>query len=129
VLNMGKKTKLQLAIKAAQECAKSKDLLNCRPCRKNFANEHSCVLNENVRLEYIKSFERRLRGVSRIEDEAILFCYPIEWWHGVDQDIKKETGNGYANEREFIATMQKERDYLKSFDFRGEIKQKRGRME
>ena len=122
---MGKKTKLQLAVKAAQECANSKDFLNCRRCRKNFANEHSCALNENVRLEYIKSFERRLRSIARVEDEAILFCYPIEWWYGVDRDIKKERGNGFANEREFIATMQKERNYLKSFDFRGETKQKR----
>jgi len=122
---MGKKTKLQLAVKAAQDCANSKDFLNCRPCRKNFANEHSCVLNENVRLEYIKSFERLLRSIARIEDEAIIFRYPIEWWCGVDQGIKKEMGNGYANEREFIKSMQKQRDYLKSFDFRGEIKQKR----
>jgi hypothetical protein len=72
---MAKKTELNKAIDAAQECAHSKDFLNCQRCIQSFANDHSCILSENVRVESIKTLERWLRAVELIVREREMLDY------------------------------------------------------
>jgi hypothetical protein len=111
-------TRYNKAWKAVKECAQSRDFLNCRPCPHHFQRTHDCVLNDEFRLEIIRSLEGNVRFQERYLDSPFPIRVSIKQ---LDKIVQENTG--YKTHDESLGAMKAEVDFLKSYDVK--IKPKR----